>query len=297
VACLIRLALYGQLTYNSNMIDTTITLTRHRESNELIFKTLAGLANQQDIRARILFLDQSPDDETATFCNHQNSDYVTFDYRPLEPVSLSQARNIAIEACRTETLLFIDADAIARPVWANKLAETLRLDGVGVAGGRIFLVWYKKPLLITRARVVHEQYSMLDHGAGMMPVPKIVGASFGINIQRMGREARFDERLGRREGTLLGGEETDLCLRAIRAGLDVMYQGKAVVDHQILPDKVTYRWILRRLYYAGVNRAMLGGAPSPTHRMTVWDYVLMPIVLMPYTLGYLKGLGMRGTNP
>lgn len=279
------------------MIDTTITLTRHRESNELIFKTLAGLANQQDVRASILFLDQSPDDETAKFCNDHNSDNITFDYRPLESVSLSHARNIAIEACKTDTLLFIDADAIARFDWANKLAEALHLDGVGVVGGRIFLVWYKKPLLITRARVVHEQYSMLDHGAGMMPVTKIVGASFGINIDRMGEEAAFDEKLGRREGMLLGGEETDLCLRAIRAGLSVIYQGNAVVDHQVLPDRITYHWIFRRLYYTGVNRAMLGGAPSPTHGMAVWDYVFMPIVLVPYTLGYLKGLGMRGKNP
>jgi glucosyl-dolichyl phosphate glucuronosyltransferase len=279
------------------MIDTTITLTRHREPNELIFKTLAGLANQQDVRASILFLDQSPDDETAIFCNDHNSDNITFDYRPLEFVSLSHARNIAIEACKTDTLLFIDADAIARFDWANKLAETLHLEGVGIAGGRIFLVWHKKPLFITSARVVHEQYSMLDYGSGMMSVPKIVGASFGINIHRMGREARFDEKLGRREGMLLGGEETDLCHRAIRAGLNVMYQGNAIVDHQVLPDRVTYHWIFRRLYYTGVNRAMLGGAPSPTHRMTVWDYVLMPIVLVPYTLGYLKGQGMRGKNP
>ena len=279
------------------MIDTTITLTRHRESNELIFKTLAGLASQQDVRASILFLDQNPDDETAIFCHDHNSDNITFDYRPLESVGLSHARNLAIEACKTDTLLFIDADATARFDWAKKLAETLHLENIGVAGGRVFLVWSRKPLLVARARVVREQYSMLDYGPGMMPVRKIVGAGFGINIQRMGGEAIFDEKLGRQKGKLLGGEETDLCLRAIRAGLRVMYQGDAIVDHQVLPDKVTYRWIFRRLYYAGVNRALLKGLPSPTHRMTAWDYLLMPIVMAPYTLGYLQGLGMRGRTP
>lgn len=278
------------------MIDTTITLTRHRESNELIFKTLEGLANQRNVRANVLFLDQNPDDETEKFCRDHNSDNITFDYRPLESTGLSHARNVAIEACKTDTLLFIDADAIAKSDWANKLANTLHLEGIGIVGGRILLVWYRNPLFITRARVVHEQYSMLDYGEGMMPVQKIVGASFGINIPRLGKEACFDEKLGRREGMLFGGEETDLCRRIIEAGLSVIYQGKAVVDHQVLPDRVTYHWIFRRLYYAGVNRAMQGGAPSPTHRMTVWDYVFMPIVLVPYTLGYLKGLGMRGQD-
>jgi hypothetical protein len=28
--------------------------------------------------------------------------------------------------------------------------------------------------------------------------------------------------------------------------------------------------------------------------MTAWDYVFMPLVLIPYALGYRKGISMRG---
>ncbi len=275
------------------MIETTITLTRYREPNDLMFQTLDKLAKQHNIRARVLFLDQNPDDQLSAFCRDCSSENIRFQYRSLEPVSLSHARNAAVRACNTSTLLFIDADAFAKPDWACHLASALQLDGIGIAGGKISPVWHKRPLLITRSRIVHEQYSLLDHGAGMMPVKKIVGANFGIHIGRLGKYACFDESLGRREGILLGGEETDLCRRALNAGLGILYQGKAAVDHQVLPERISYRWIMKRLFYTGVNRALQGGGPSPTHRMTVWDYLFLPLVAVPYTLGYWKGKHIR----
>lgn len=275
------------------MVRTTITLTRYREPNKLIFETLGALAGQQEVNAVVLFFDQNPDAETASICQSLNSGNIRFAYCSLDPHGLSRARNKAIEACETDTLLFIDADAVAEPAWASSLVSTLLQDNVGIAGGRILPQWHKPPLLITKARVVLEQYSILDYGDGMMPVPKIVGASFGIHLGRLGKEACFDERLGRQNDILLGGEESDLCARVRNTGLRIIYQGKAVVHHQVLPERVRYSWIFRRIFYAGVNRAIQGGMPSPTHRMTMWDYAFMPLVMVPYALGYQKGLRLR----
>ena len=290
---LYRLCDNPQLATNSHMVSTTITLTRHDEPNRLIVGTLKALALQENVSAVILFFDQRPDAETASLCQSLDSENIRFNYRPLEPCGISRARNTAIAACKTETLLFIDADAIPDPGWAASLAEALLPDNVGIAGGRILPEWHKPPLLITKARTVREQYSMLDYGDDMLQVPRVVGASFGIHLERLGQEARFDEDLGRRNGLLLGGEESDLCTRARDAGLQILYQGKAVVHHQVLPERIRYRWIFRRLFYAGVNRALRGGMPSPSHRMTLWDYIFMPLVMIPYALGYRKGLQLR----
>jgi hypothetical protein len=275
------------------MVRTTITLTRHDEANKLIFETLRTLAGQENVEAVVLFFDQRPDAETASLCQSLDSQNIRFDYRPLDPCGISQARNSAIRACNTETLLFIDADAIPDAAWAASLAGTLLQDKVGIAGGRILPEWHRPPLLITKARTVREQYSMLDYGEDMLSIPRVVGASFGIHLERLGQEARFDEDLGRRNGLLLGGEESDLCTRTRDTGLQILYQGKAVVHHQVLPERIRYRWIFRRLFYAGVNRALRGGVPSPGHRMTLWDYVFMPLVMIPYALGYRKGLQLR----
>jgi hypothetical protein len=88
---------------------------------------------------------------------------------------------------------------------------------------------------------------------------------------------------------LLGGEESDLARRARARGLDVVYEGRAVVHHQILPERISYRWIFRRLFYAGLSRALLTGAPSPSQPMTRNDYLALPFVLPWYAAGYLCG--------
>lgn len=275
------------------MIETTITLTRHSEPDDLIFKTLEKLGKQENIRATIVFLDQNPGEDAEAFCHKLTTKNIEFIYRPLEPRSLSYARNTAIRSCKTDTLLFIDADAFAEPNWAYELATTLQRDEVAVAGGKILPEWHRRPLLIARARVVNEQYSVLDFGDIEMPVQKVIGANFGIHTARLGKDAYFNEELGRRDAILLGGEETDLCERATSRGIKVFYQGKAVVHHQILPERITYSWITKRLFYAGVSRALRGGKPSPSHTMTAWDYLFMPIILVPYAFGYRKGLKIR----
>jgi len=103
-------------------------------------------------------------------------------------------------------------------------------------------------------------------------------------------EIFFDEAFGRREGKLFGGEETDLCARVSAKGGRVIYCESSVIHHQILPERLTWVWIIRRLYYAGIGRAQRGGAPSPSRAPDMWDWVLMPVIFPPYLLGYLQGM-------
>jgi len=275
------------------MIETTITLTRYQEPDDLVFKTLECLARQSRVRASVLFLDQNPGAEAEAFCRKLDSENIRFIYTPLTARSLSYARNTAITTCKTDTLLFIDTDAYADENWAYELASMLDRDDIAVTGGRILPEWHRKPLLLSHARVVNEQYSTLDLGEAELTTKKVIGANFGINIKRLGTDAYFDEKLGRRDGILLGGEETDLCERAVGKGMGIRYQGKAIVHHQILPERITYSWIFKRLYYACIGRALRGGKPSPSHSMSAWDYLFMPIVLASYAIGYLKGLKIR----
>ena len=69
----------------------------------------------------------------------------------------------------------------------------------------------------------------------------------------------------------------------------VRYNGRARVWHQVLPERIRYRWVLRRLFYAGVGRAAMGGTPSPSHPLCLWDWLWMPVVLPVYAVGYLAG--------
>ena len=270
-------------------MEISITLTRYREPNWLVWEALDSLARQRGIRAEVLFLDQMQDNETEAYIHELLSDDVAFEYIRIEERGLSYARNLAIERARNNILLFIDADAIAEPDWAKQLATLLTQPGVAVAGGKILPKWHGRPILLARSRLVMDQYSILDLGAGVREVARVVGTNFGINRAVGDGEANFDEAYGRQEGRLLSGEESDLCRRVRLCGRKVVYNGAALVHHQILRERISYSWVMKRIYYAGLLRAMQGGMPNPTQKTSFCDYLVLPAILPAYALGYFRG--------
>jgi GT2 family glycosyltransferase len=278
-----------ELSADELEMEVSITLTRYREPNRLVWETLDSLAEQRDVRAEVLFLDQMQDDDTEAHIRDLTSPDIAFEYVRIEKKGLSFARSYAIRHAANNILLFIDPDAIAEPGWAKALAASLDRPGIAVAGGKIVPKWHGRPLLLTRSRIVMDQYSLLDLGPGERDVDRIVGANFGINRAEGGKEAYFDEAYGRREGRLFGGEESDLCRRVREQGSKVIYVGDALVHHQIVPERITYRWITKRLFYAGLSRAILGGRPNPTSKLGMWDFLALPVIFPAYTLGYFRG--------
>ncbi|HHH47078.1 MAG TPA: glycosyltransferase [Thiotrichales bacterium] len=269
--------------------EVTITLTRYNEPDWLVLQTLESLAEQAKVRGEVLFLDQSETSSIDIDCLNSRNETLTFRHLIIPARSLSYARNEAIRLAGHDIILYIDSDAIADPLWAHHLASALQQSGAAIAGGKIILKWHKKPIWLAKARVVREQYSCLDLGDRLVESDKVVGASFGIHRGILSDEAYFDERLGRRNGKLISGEETDLCDRARDNGHRIVYEGRSIVQHQVLPERITYSWVMRRMFHAGVNRAVRGGNPSPTHPPNLWDYAVLPVILPSYAAGYVYG--------
>jgi glycosyltransferase involved in cell wall biosynthesis len=268
--------------------DLTITLTRHDEPDALVSGTLRCLARQQGVRAGIDFYDQQASPGLAGLCAELSTPALRFRAHPIGKTGLSRARNLALENCPTELLLYLDADARPRPGWAAALARALSGEGVAVAGSRILPDWEVRPLFPARSAIVREQYSLLDLGAEVFAIDRVIGAGFELDRSKLGAEARFDENLGRRDGALFGGEETDLCRRAIEAGFSVVYCGAAVVDHFVPAERITWRWLTRRFYYAGVNRAIAKGPPRPANRPSLANILPLVPLLPVYLFGYLR---------
>ncbi|MFN2201388.1 MAG: glycosyltransferase family 2 protein [Caldilineaceae bacterium] len=281
----------GITSSETTALQATVALTRFHEPDALLEAALTSMSAQVDIVAEVLLLDQTPSTVIAALCRELDSATIRFRYAAIPATSLSFARNLAIDRATAPVILFMDADAVAEPDWARSLYDALRVEHVGMVGSRILPSWHRRPLLISKSLVVRDQYSIFDFGTQTFPFHRVVGTAFGLHRERLDREAYFDEGLGRREGSLLGGEETDLSRRVRRLGLDILYAGGAVVRHQILPARISYFWILRRFFYAGVTRALLGGPPAPSGAMNLWDYLVLPIVLPPYVVGYFVGRG------
>jgi glycosyltransferase involved in cell wall biosynthesis len=281
---------------NQNMItktmpDATITLTRYAEPNWLFLETLVSIREQVNSVLQVLVLDQQDDKDIKDFCFQYSTQIVQFIYIVIPAKSLSYARNEAIRLCTTELLFYIDTDAVAEPNWANELITAMNANNAAIAGGKIIPKWHKSPGFLQRSGLVLEQYSMLDLGDEVVYVKKVIGASFAINLKLLASLAHFDEELGRQNGKLLGGEETQMCADAIQKNLTVIYVGTAVVHHQVMPERVAFSWIAKRMYYGGYSRALRGGKPDPNNaanKFTQWDYMALTLLLPFYIAGYVS---------
>ncbi len=268
------------------MRPVTIALTRFAESDALLSEVLAAASAQVGVTGEVLLVEQCATGGIA-------QDTFPSTNLPLRIINarvggLSEARNLALEQARHDIVLFLDADAIAAKDWASHLASALEAEGVAVAGGRIVPRWTGRPPFFAGARVVRDLYSLLELGPERFPYPRAVGAGFGIDRAKTG-SMRFDATLGRRDGRLFSGEESDFCRRVSEAGLAIVYEGGAVVEHVIAPERMRLGWMAKRLVYAGQSRARVGGAPSPSRAPGLADWLMLPVILPPYAIGWLWG--------
>lgn len=273
----------------------TIAITRYAESDDLLARSLAAATAQIGVEGEVLLVDQKT---SAPF----DPALVEPSNLPLRIIidacgSLSAARNIALDEARGDCVLYLDADAIAQPDWAGHMLAALQHRNVAIAGSRIVPGWEYAPPFFTRANVVRDQYSMLDLGADNGPATKVVGASFGVDKTKLPGDVRFDPELGRRDGRLFGGEETAFFAQAKALGFDATYVGKTFVTHLVASERMQLGWIIKRIFYAGYGRAAQGGAPAPSKRLNIYDWLVAPVMFPAYVAGWAWAqISRTGTN-
>lgn len=120
----------------------------------------------------------------------------------------------------------------------------------------------------------------------------------GIHVGLLGKKVFFDERLGRKDGKLLGGVDAEFCQRVMRQGFTVCYVGRPASLHQIPESRMKLSWIIRKFYYGGISRGMRGGRPqSMNNKRRMTDYLVLGAFAPFYLLGLLKGKKKKLTNP
>lgn len=274
------------------MNQMTIVVVRYREGLNTVKSCLNSLANQEEIKADILFLDQNKDNKIITYLNKLNEkgDNVTFLYENIPDVSLSYARNYGVKRSKTSFIAFTDPDCIVTRNWAYKLYQELKKNNVAIVGGKVIPLWTEGKKWYCKSIIIQELLALINLSDRVIGTKKIVGANFAINKKILGNEAYFKESLGRIRGIPLGGEETDLCERAHRKGFKVVYTPFAVVYHKIPKERLRKGWFVKRIFYGGVSRALRGGKPEQFHnKRNFYDFIILPPLLLIYSLGFIYG--------
>jgi glycosyltransferase involved in cell wall biosynthesis len=195
------------------------------------------------------------------------------------------ALNAGIKASTGTIIVTTDDDVRVERDWLDRASEALDGLGCDYVGGKVLPIWGapRPPWLPNRGGRHWAVIALLDYGSEPIQFNRLVplGVNMAFRREAFGRAGLWDNRVGRKAGTLLGQEVREWGLRARDAGLTGCYAPRMVIRHVISPDRLTKRYFRRWFYWHGISRAMLYArsrinmeAPEETHL----DYSKVPHV-------------------
>jgi glucosyl-dolichyl phosphate glucuronosyltransferase len=208
---------------------------------------------------------------------------------------LSGARNTGLRAATQPITVFLDDDAEARPGWLTSLIEPYRQSGVVATGGNVQPRWPT-----SRPRWIPPEFdwvvgcSYVGLPDSLHPVRNPIGANMSMLTGLALEAGGFDSSIGRVGRRPRGCEETELAIRLTMNKPDsvVLYVPLAVVDHYVGPERIRFRYFLRRCWHEGMSKAMvvrLVGSSAGLQHERRHAAVVIPTALARYACSFARG--------
>jgi len=243
------------------LITATVAIcTRNRA--QLVTRAIEpAVAQSQACQAEVLVVDNASTDDTPAVLARMGRDAAPTVRVIREPrLGLSAARNRALVETSTDIVVFLDDDAVPRPGWLRALLDTYANRAIACAGGPIVSQFFSPPpsWLTPQFHPVLSAYDLGPHARRLRDCPSWeypFGGNTSFRVSTARALGGFSTRFGLRGGRQLAHEETDLCLRIDRAGGEIHYVPGAVIDHWILPERLTPVFLLARYRQRGESAA------------------------------------------
>ncbi len=171
---------------------------------------------------------------------------------------LSTARNDGVAHTRGDVLLFLDDDATADPEWIASLVAALADPDVLGASGLSLPRWES-----TAPRWLPEEFlwtlgcSYRGQDVRRRPMRNVYGGCAALRREVFTEVGGFDDQLGYGPTSAGGGEEAELCLRAVRRWphRHFLFEPAASISHFAPDDRATPRYLLTRAWAEGRMKA------------------------------------------
>jgi GT2 family glycosyltransferase len=183
----------------------------------------------------------------------------------------SHAITRALAVATGDILAFTDDDANVDEDWLDALRDAMADPVVALAGGPVRPRWQSTvPQWIRRARDRHPRLGapigLLDYGDRPIELGRrtVLGANLAVRREVFIRAGGFPAHLGKLRGTLLSGEDHELCRRVQDAGFRAIFLPGAAVQHWVPAERARASYCLRWFYWSGVTHAIMDGEGSAT---------------------------------
>jgi GT2 family glycosyltransferase len=173
---------------------------------------------------------------------------------------LSGARNTGIARANGEYIVFLDDDAEAEPDWLELLVRSCVKPHILGVGGTVVPSWQEKPPRWFPSEfywVVGCTYQSRPKGPIVVRNP--YGGCTCIKRDVFQTIGGFQEGIGRIGSNFMGGEETELSIRAMRHWEEkiFLYEPRALIRHHIPAKRARLSYFLSRCYAEGLSKAII----------------------------------------
>jgi len=183
---------------------------------------------------------------------------------------LSGGRNTGIKYSKADIVAFIDDDALIHKNWANNLIENFSEESIIGVGGHVIPTFMgKKPYwFCDEIDWIYGGLSYLEPKKQI--VQRVRGGNMAFRKHIFENELDFDVNFGRKNGTLLSGDETELCMRIYNffPKKKIIYNPKVIIYHIIENNRCNLKFIIKRSFYAGISIKQIRKKYSSPHNFT-----------------------------
>jgi glycosyltransferase involved in cell wall biosynthesis len=188
----------------------------------------------------------------------------------------SRAISRAVTFANGDILAFTDDDVNVSGDWLEVIRGAMADPAVALVGGRVTPRWQAGvPRWIQEARDRHPRLgaplALLDYGSQDMDLGArtALGANLAVRWEVFTRVGGFPTHLGKLRGTLLSGEDAEICRLVQSAGFRAIYLPRASVAHWVPVHRARISYFLRWFYWSGITHALMDSPKPGGHQRSI----------------------------